>query len=104
MKLLQSISGIIERLAHDGSGVISRPEGKPVLVYNTIPGETVKAKIFKRSKEGLRAELEEVTVASPDRVAPRCPYAGTCGGCKWQHASYEAQLKFKLDEVVREFA
>jgi len=102
--LLQSISGIIERLAHDGSGVISRPEGKPVLVYNTIPGETVKAKIFKRSKEGLRAELEEVTVASPDRVAPRCPYAGTCGGCKWQHASYEAQLKFKLEEVVREFA
>jgi 23S rRNA (uracil-5-)-methyltransferase RumA len=104
MKLLQSVTGKIEKLTHDGSGAISRPEGKPVLVYNTIPGETVKAKIFKRSKEGLRAELEEVIEPSSDRVTPRCPYAGKCGGCKWQHAGYDAQLKFKLDDIIREFA
>src|SRR3989344_448143 len=104
MKLYTPITGKVERLAHDGSGVISRPEGKPVLVYNTIPGETVKARMFKRSKEGLRAELEEVVEASNDRIAPRCPYAGTCGGCKWQHAGYDAQLRFKLDILKTDFA
>lgn len=103
MKLLQSMTGKVGRLAHDGSGVISRPEGKPVLVYNTIPGETVKVKPFKRTKEGIRAELEEVVEPSPDRVKPTCPYAGTCGGCKWQHVGYERQLAEKLAGIREAF-
>ncbi|TAK03761.1 23S rRNA (uracil(1939)-C(5))-methyltransferase RlmD [Patescibacteria group bacterium] len=96
MKLYQPISGKIERLAHDGSGEISRAEGKPYFIYNTIPGETITALPFKRAKEGVRAELQSVAEASLDRVKPTCPYAGTCGGCKWQHMGYERQLAEKL--------
>lgn len=96
MKLQQPISGQIDHLVQDGSGAILRPEGKPFLVYNTIPGETVNATVVKRMAEGHRAKLDAVVSPSPDRVEPRCPYAGTCGGCKWQHVSYPRQLVEKL--------
>ena len=96
MKLLQSISGTIESLAADGSGIIPRTEGKPFLVYNTIPGETVNAILEKRTGEGHRARLDEVVVPSEDRVLPKCPFATECGGCKWQHMGYDRQLAEKL--------
>ncbi len=103
MKLLQSLTGIIQRFAHDGAGVIQRPEGKPILAYGTIPGEEVQVKPFKRTKDGMRAELESITTPSPDRVVPRCPYAGTCGGCKWQHVDYTRQRTEKLHGINNAF-
>lgn len=103
MKLLQTITGTIEHMDHDGMGVIEVPDGKPVRVYNTIPGERIAATIVKRDKKGKRARLEEVIEASPDRVLPRCPFAGTCGGCKWQHMDYPRQLAVKLDTIRETF-
>ena len=47
------------------------------------------------------ATVERVLTASPDRVEAPCPYYGRCGGCHWQHASYERQLAIK-EQVVRE--
>ena len=38
--------------------------------------------------------------ASPDRVAPDCPWAGDCGGCTYRHATYAAQLRFKKDVLI----
>jgi 23S rRNA (uracil-5-)-methyltransferase RumA len=99
MKLLQPISGTVERLAADGSGIVPRSDGKPFLIYNTIPGETVNATVLKRTKEGHRARLDAVVSPSPDRVEPRCPYASACGGCKWQHIRYERQLAEKLERL-----
>lgn len=104
MKLLQPISGTIERLADDGSGVISRLEGKPYLVYNTIPGESVNATVIKRTGDGHRARLDDVVVPSTDRVEPRCPYAAQCGGCKWQHMGYPRQTSEKLSRLKETFS
>ncbi|NDF96673.1 MAG: class I SAM-dependent RNA methyltransferase, partial [Proteobacteria bacterium] len=38
---------------------------------------------------------------SPDRTEPPCPHFGLCGGCHWQHADYEAQLRYKT-QVLRD--
>jgi 23S rRNA (uracil-5-)-methyltransferase RumA len=104
MKFGDTFEGRVERVGKDGAGRIWRSEGKPIAIYNTIPGETVKATVTRRTKEAMRANLDEIVERSPDRVEPRCPYAGTCGGCKWQHISYDRQAALKLDLVRDAFA
>src|SRR5205823_1399881 len=45
------------------------------------------------------ADLVELLVASPERIAPRCPLFGLCGGCQLQHLPYERQLDWKTSLV-----
>jgi tRNA/tmRNA/rRNA uracil-C5-methylase (TrmA/RlmC/RlmD family) len=74
-----------------------------LFVRHVLPGEQVRVRVSEEGPKGryLRAELVEVLEASPDRVEPPCRYAGTCGGCDFQHATVEAQRGFKA-AVVRE--
>jgi 23S rRNA (uracil1939-C5)-methyltransferase len=85
----------ILRIGAGGDGVAQGPDGAPYYVPGTLPGETVRADLAVRS----RATLREVVASSPDRVAPPCPYFGTCGGCALQHwaaAPYAAWKRAKL--------
>jgi tRNA/tmRNA/rRNA uracil-C5-methylase (TrmA/RlmC/RlmD family) len=91
--------------AHGGHCVarIGGPHGRVVFVRHALPGERVTAEITEIHRGYLRADAVEIHEASPDRVTPPCPHArpGGCGGCDLQHASGEAQLRWKA-EVVRE--
>src|SRR5437764_7765552 len=88
----------IEDVAFGGKGV-GRESGKAVFVPYTIEGETVSAEIVRDKKQFAEAELVDVKESSPDRVAPRCPYFGRCGGCAYQHIDYEHQLAIKWRQV-----
>lgn len=88
-------------VAHGGTA-IGRHEGKVIFVPYALPGETVHAEIVEDHARHARARLVEVLEPSPERVVPPCPYFGPdgCGGCHWQHAAYEAQLRFKAQVVA----
>src|SRR6266700_4079846 len=88
----------IEDIAFGGKGV-GRGSGKAVFVPYTIEGETVSAEIVREKKQFAEADLVEVKQSSPDRVEPQCPYFGRCGGCAYQHISYEHQLAIKWRQV-----
>ena len=88
----------IEDIAFGGKGV-GRERGKAVFVPYTIEGEIVSAEIVREKKQFAEAELIEVKESSPDRVEPECPYFGRCGGCAYQHVSYEHQLAIKWRQV-----
>ena len=88
----------IEDVAFGGKGV-AREQGKAVFVPYTIEGEMVSAEIVREKKQFAEAELVEVKESSPDRVEPQCPYFGRCGGCAYQHISYEHQLAIKWRQV-----
>src|SRR5438034_5909987 len=88
----------IEDVAFGGKGV-GRESGKAVFVPYTIEGETVSAEIVREKKQFAEADLVEVKQSSPDRVEPQCPYFGRCGGCAYQHISYEHQLAIKWRQV-----
>ena len=88
----------IEDVGFGGKGV-AREQGKAVFVPYTIEGEIVSAEIVREKKQFAEAELLEVKETSPHRVTPECPYFGRCGGCAYQHISYEHQLAIKWRQV-----
>ena len=89
----------VERYGAEGKGV-ARVEGFVIFVRGGVPGDTVTARLTRVSKNFAEAEIAAVTTPSLHRVAPRCRYFGTCGGCVWQHLSYAGQLEFKRQQVV----
>ena len=88
-------------VAHGGEA-IGRHEGRIFFVPYGLPGETVVAEIVEEKQDYARAEIVELVETSPDRVTAPCAYFGRCGGCQWQHASYEAQLRFKRGIVAEQ--
>ena len=94
----QEIELTIDSLTNLGAGV-GRVGGWVVFVPFALPGETVRARVFRNDKNCSHADLVEVLTASPDRVQPRCPLFGDCGGCQYQHLAYDKQLEWKSRQV-----
>ena len=88
----------IDDLAFGGEGV-GRVEGYVVFVRGGLPGDRLRVRLTEARGRFGRAVIEQVLVASPDRVEPPCPYFGRCGGCRLQHLAYPAQLAFKEKQV-----
>jgi len=95
----QRVTLQIEDIAFGGEGV-GRVEGFVVFVPLVIEGETVEATITEVKKNFARAELKKVVSPATTRVEPECQYFGDCGGCQYQHMSYEAQLEMKQKQVA----
>ena len=87
----------ILRYNSDGAGVGTLASGKTVFVPFTAAGETVEISVVQEQKNYAIAETVKIIEASPDRVSPRCPVFGKCGGCQLMHISYEKQLEIKRD-------
>jgi 23S rRNA (uracil1939-C5)-methyltransferase len=93
----------IEKLVYGGDG-LARLDGRVVFTPFVLPGETVRAGIERVKNDLWRGKLLEVVEPAAGRITPHCPYFGRCGGCQYQHASYEVQLEQKvaiLREVLR---
>ncbi|CAN5626090.1 23S rRNA (uracil(1939)-C(5))-methyltransferase RlmD [soil metagenome] len=88
----------IEKFADRGKS-LGRSNGMVVFVSGAGPCDRVRARVIKKKKQFAEAKLLEVEVPSDLRTTPRCPYFGTCGGCRWQHVEYEAQLAAKRQSV-----
>ena len=92
----------IKAVAFGGNGV-GRVDDMVVFIPFTAAGDTVEAKITEVKRNYCIGEIREIITPSPDRVEPVCPYFSTCGGCQYQHISYEAQLETKERQVVESF-
>lgn len=90
-------------LSHDGRGVARRDGGKAVFVAGALPGERVTARQTARSRHFDEAVALDVLRASPDRVTPRCPHFGTCGGCALQHLDESVQILAKQRVLLENF-
>ncbi|MEO1253590.1 MAG: 23S rRNA (uracil(1939)-C(5))-methyltransferase RlmD [Bacteroidota bacterium] len=88
----------ITGISSEGKGV-GRVNGQVVFIKDTVPGDVVKAKVIGKKKKFLEAYVTELLEESSERSSPFCEHFGLCGGCKWQHMTYEAQLKYKQSHV-----
>ena len=74
-----------------------------VFVDGAVPGDRVRASIIRKKKKYADARLVELIEPSPLRTDPACRHFGVCGGCKWQHVQYNAQLEAKAMSVREAF-
>lgn len=91
----------ISKLAYGGEG-LAFADGKACFVEGALPGESVSVEVVQEKSNFTRARLLKVLEASPHRVTPPCHYAAQCGGCQYQHAAYEEELRWK-ELQVREY-
>src|SRR5919204_5688693 len=103
-----------------GGRMVARQDGRVVFVQGGVPGETVRAELLVEKKSFAEARAVTVLTPSARRVAPPCIYfgengyqrgavptgtdvpgeRGACGGCQYQHLSYDAQLDLKTGIVA----
>ena len=83
----------------EGFGVTKTNE-KVIFVKNTVPGEIVDIRVYKKKRRYLYGQVENYKKLSPDRILPKCMHFGECGGCKLQFLAYEKQLFYKEKTVL----
>lgn len=89
----------ITGMTSEGYGV-GRADGMAVFVPLGAVGDVLRVRIVKVKKTYCYGKIEEISVPSPDRIAPDCPVFGRCGGCDFRHITYEAELAAK-DDFIR---
>lgn len=102
----EDLDVFISHLNSSGLGSACFKE-RELLVYGALPSEYVRVFPPRRQKKRRRcwwSAIDRVLESSPDRVVPRCPYVGSCGGCLVQHMAYEKQLEWKNRTILELFA
>ena len=87
-------SVIIESLDQEGRGV-AHVDGKTIFIDGALPTEKVTYQITRSKSSYAFANVAEVIKQSNQRVTPKCPHFGLCGGCKLQHLDFAAQVAAK---------
>jgi 23S rRNA (uracil1939-C5)-methyltransferase len=94
---------VIHGVADRGKGVGRTADGLVLFVEGAVPGDVVD--VFVQKKKGGFGEgrIENLLTASPQRTESFCQHFTVCGGCKWQHLEYSAQLEHKNQAVLDAF-
>lgn len=99
-KELPLIEGVeITGVAAEGNA-IARVNDMVVFVPFGAPGDVANIKIDRKKRNYAEGHIEQIITPSPIRCEPRCEHFGVCGGCRWQHLPYPAQLGFKQQQVT----
>ena len=85
-------------IAEEGKGVAKADE-LVLFIPRAVPGDVVDVEVTRKKRNFAEANITALKKASEHRVEPFCSHFGICGGCKWQHMSYEAQLLYKNKSV-----
>src|SRR3954467_5959676 len=84
----------VDALAFGGAGV-ARADGYVVFVDGSVPGDRVRAHVYKAKRAYGHARTLEVVEPSPERIAPAAAHPGA----PWQVLPYARQLAVKHEQV-----
>lgn len=90
----------ITDLSDTGDGV-GRFHDRVVFVPDTVPGDRAVVRLLHVKPKYAHAKLHSLSQPSSRRIRPSCIVADKCGGCQWQHISYEYQLEAKRNQVIQ---
>jgi 23S rRNA (uracil1939-C5)-methyltransferase len=86
-------------IAEEGKGV-GKTQDFVLFIEKAVPGDVVDVEVYRKKKNFGEAKITALKQPSEHRTDPFCEHFGTCGGCKWQHMTYPAQLQFKQKAVT----
>lgn len=92
----------IDSIAFGGAGV-GRIDKVVVFVPFSAPGDELEVEIIQVKKRFVRGRILKIINESPLRVEPPCRYYQKCGGCCYQHLTYQYQLEIKKKQVEDSF-
>jgi 23S rRNA (uracil1939-C5)-methyltransferase len=79
---------------------IAKVNDEVIFVQGPVaPGDIADLRILKSKKSFKQAQAINIQPLSAHRTDVVCSHFGICGGCKWQHVSYAAQIAFKERQV-----
>jgi 23S rRNA (uracil1939-C5)-methyltransferase len=90
---------LITGIADKGKSVGRTADGQVIFTDGAVPGDVVDVVVLRKKKSMSEAVITAYKSLSADRVQPECQHFGVCGGCKWQHLDYQAQLRHKFQTV-----
>ena len=96
----QIITVTVSSLDPFGQGV-ARHNGKALFINGLLPEERAEITLTEDKKQYARGQVKRRLSDSPERVEPRCPHFGVCGGCQQQHASVALQQRSKRAALNR---
>ena len=96
--VLEHIS--ITSTAAKGKALAKHEDGRVIFIKEGVPGDLVDLRVIKKRKNYFEAEIIKLHKRAPQRITPVCAHFGICGGCKWQHMTYDMQLDQKQQEVI----
>jgi 23S rRNA (uracil1939-C5)-methyltransferase len=94
LALAPLLTATIESLDQEGRGV-AHVEGKTIFIDGALPTEKVTFRSHRIKPSYEVANVVDVLKQSNQRVVPKCPHFGLCGGCKLQHLDFAAQVANK---------
>ena len=92
------IRGKCVDISSEGKGVIKTVYGV-VFVDSLLLGEEAEVEITYAGKGVSYGEIKKLLTFSKDRITPKCPISTACGGCVFQNATYEYELRYKKHKV-----
>lgn len=92
------IRGKCVDISSEGKGVIKTVYGV-VFVDSLLLGEEAEIEITYAGKGVSYGVIKRLITMSKDRITPKCPISTACGGCCFQNATYEYELRYKKHKV-----
>ena len=88
MRKNEEYTGTVLRLGSNGEGILKEGD-VTVFVPYALPEEKIRYLVLKEKGNVAYGKLLETIAPAEERVRPRCPYFGKCGGCQLQHYKYQ---------------
>jgi len=99
-KPLPVLEGIeISDIAAEGKA-LAKVHDLVVFVPWAAPGDVVDIQLTRRKNSYAEGRVVHFHQYAVERATPFCEHFTVCGGCKWQHIPYEAQLRYKQQQVT----
>ena len=82
-----------------GQSIAKSDDGIVLMVKKGVPGDVVDIETYRKKKNYYLGNITKYHSMSNLRTKAECEHFGTCGGCKWQDVTYDAQTDLKAKKI-----